>query len=74
MIVSYLTQAALEACLQHPAALGNLGYLNAIMGDRSLARQQLEDAIIGDPGLMEPWVNLGNLIKDKKVHTHTHTL
>ena len=70
MIVSYLTQAALEASV----ALGNLGYLNAIMGDRSLARQQLEDAIIGDPGLMEPWVNLGNLIKDEKVHTHTHTL
>ena len=61
-----LLESALEHCPQHPSALGNLGYLNAIMGDRALARQQLEEALLGDPGLMEPWVNLGNIIKDEK--------
>eukprot|EP00802_Teleaulax_amphioxeia_P008854 Tamp_08865.p1 GENE.Tamp_08865~~Tamp_08865.p1 ORF type:complete len:713 (+),score=92.74 Tamp_08865:29-2140(+) len=61
-----LLESALEHCPQHPSALGNLGYLNAIMGDRALARQQLQEALLGDPGLMEPWVNLGNIIKDEK--------
>jgi len=59
-------QRALEDCSQHPSALGNLGYLNAIMGNRSLAQLQLEEALTGDPSLMEPWVNLGNIIKDDK--------
>ena len=61
-----LLELALQHCPQHPSALGNLGYLNAILGNRSLARRQLEEALLGDPGLMEPWVNLGNIIKDEQ--------
>ena len=59
-----LLQAAVEQCPGHAHALGNLGYLNALMGNRAASRHQLEEALLADPTLMEPWVNLGNIIKD----------
>ena len=49
-------QSALEHCPQHPSALGNLGYLNAIMGDRVLARQQVahRDALLSAGYALSP--------------------
>lgn len=57
---------AVELCPDNAAALGNLGFLHAISNQHVVAKQLLMRALISNATLMEPWVNLGNILKDEQ--------
>lgn len=58
-----LLEEAVGLCPTDHGAVGNLGFIHAVLGNHKRSKQMLQMALGGLPSVPEPWVNLGNVLK-----------